>query len=114
MSEADPHGTDPHELGAKLDAGKRLADLVLGDFARALGAVVDVGTHGAQKYTRHGWLYVPDGRNRYADAAMRHWLARHAGEEVDPQSGLLHLAHECWNKLAELEFALRGSFQSSE
>jgi len=30
------------------------------------------------------------------------------GEELAPDSGLPHLAHECWNKLAELELKLRA------
>lgn len=106
---ADPNSLDQHAPGAKLDAGKPLADLVLGDFARALEAVVDVGTFGANKYTERGWLSVPEGHRRYADARVRHYLRRRAGEDTDPESGLLHLAHEAWNVLAELELALRES-----
>ena len=34
--EQDPNGKSPHELGAKLDAGKIRPGLVLGGFARAL------------------------------------------------------------------------------
>lgn len=39
MTELDPHGTPPNEPGAKLDAGKTRAGLVLGGFARAGGDV---------------------------------------------------------------------------
>ena len=105
--ESDPSGLDRHSPGAKLDAGKQRPHLVLGDFARALSLVAEVGTFGASKYTAHGWLSVERGVERYADAGMRHWLKRMAGELRDPDSGLLHEAHECWNKLAELELRMR-------
>ena len=106
--EADPHGTPAHQPGAKLDAGKPRAALVLGDFAHALAAVVDVGTFGARKYTDHGWLSVPDGAERYTDAMLRHWLAEHHGQPTDPQTDLLHAAHLAWNALARLELQLRA------
>lgn len=54
MTESDPSGKNQHEPGAKLDAGKIKAG-VLGQFARALLAVAEVGTHGQEKYTRGGW-----------------------------------------------------------
>jgi hypothetical protein len=82
--------------------------LVLGDFSRALAAVADVGTFGASKYTDRGWLSVDKGIERYDDAGVRHYLDRKAGEEYAADSKLLHLAHECWNKLAELELTLRA------
>lgn len=109
MSERDPTGLDANAPGTKLDAGKLRAGLVLGDFARALEAVSAVGTFGAEKYTSHGWLSVPQGHERYNDAFMRHWLARECGEENDPQSGLPHSAHIAWNALAILELAMRRS-----
>ena len=93
--------------GAKLDAGKPRAGLVLGGFARALKAVVDVGTHGAEKYSPNGWVDVPDGIERYTDAKERHWLDEQAGERYDPKSGLLHAAHEAWNVLARLDLMIR-------
>lgn len=105
--EADPNGKSAHEPGAKLDAGKLRADLVLGDFSRALTAVASVGTYGANKYTDRGWQEVPNGTDRYADAGFRHYLRFKCGEELDPESGLHHLAHRAWNVLAELELRLR-------
>lgn len=106
-AEADPHGTPAHSPGAKLDAGKPLAGLVLGDFAHALAAVVDVGTFGASKYSPSGWLSVPQGHARYTDAMLRHWLAEASGQALDAQTGLAHAAHLAWNALARLELALR-------
>jgi len=105
IGETDPLGTDAHAPGAKLDAGKVLAG-VLADFSLALLAVAEVGTHGAEKYSRGGWQSVPDGETRYKDADWRHLLkGRH--EDKDPDSGLLHDAHRAWNVLAALELRLR-------
>lgn len=105
--EADPTGKDPHQPGAKLDAGKLRPTLVLRDMARALEAVIKVATDGANKYTPGGWLEVPDAINRYEDADLRHMLKRFKGEAVDTDSKSLHLAHNAWNALAKLELHLR-------
>lgn len=112
--EADPTGRNQHQPGAKVDAGKPRPGLVLGAFSGALLEVTKVGTFGAQKYTDHGWLTVPNGFNRYEDAQMRHALYRHSGESHDPDSGLLHLAHEAWNALAKLELYLQSKRGSGE
>ena len=105
--ERDPQGLSPHSPGAKLDAGKTLPALVLLDFAHALNAVAEVGTAGAIKYSESGWLQVKDGKKRYENAMMRHWLQKGMGEHVDLGSGQLHQAHIAWNALAVLELMLR-------
>ena len=106
-AEADPHGIDQHAPGAKLDAGKIMGGL-LGDFSRALLAVAEVGTFGAEKYSRGGWQSVPNGIERYTDAAWRH-LLKESLENLDPDSDLLHAAHLAWNALSRLELMLRES-----
>jgi len=104
--EFDPNGKSLHEPGAKADAGKVQAG-VLGDFALALLAVAEVGTHGAVKYTRGGWEQVQNGAERYTDAMWRHILAaKH--QPADADSGLSHKAHAAWNALAVLELELRA------
>lgn len=111
MSECDPNGMMPHAPGAKLDHGKQKA-AVLHDFALALKAVSDVGTFGAIKYSRGGWQHVPNGQERYHDALWRHLLtSRH--EEIDPDSGLDHLAHLAWNALAILDLKLREKLKGN-
>ncbi len=105
--EFDRMGVGQHELGAKLDGGKILAGRLLGMFANALGDVSAVGTYGAEKYTEGGWQYVEDGIQRYEDAQVRHWLKRHQGEILDPETNLRHAAHEAWNALAKLELMIR-------
>lgn len=105
MSESDPLGKDVHTPGAKLDAGKPDASLLL-DFGLALAAVAQVGTFGANKYTRGGWQHVPDGINRYTAAMIRHMFAGRY-DPVDIDSGLEHDAQVAWNALARLELKLR-------
>ena len=104
--ERDPAGLPPHAPGAKLDGQKVMAELTLDGFSRALLAVAEVSTYGARKYSPGGWQHVEDGQTRYRRAGDRHRLAR-GHETVDPESRLLHLAHEAWNRLAELELMLR-------
>jgi hypothetical protein len=107
MAEQDPNGKSPHEAGAKLDAGKTRMSLVLHGFAKALEEVGRVGTFGANKYTDNGWATVPNGVERYTDAAYRHLLKEAQGELIDPDSELYHAAHTAWNALARLELILR-------
>lgn len=105
--EADPTGRDPHQAGAKLDAGKAEFDYVLGYFPKALAAVNEVADYGAKKYTPGGWVTVPDGVKRYSNAGVRHRIARMTGESHDKDTKLLHAAHEAWNALAVLELLLK-------
>ena len=87
--------------GLKYDGGKPRAALVLGGFANALLEVAKVGTFGAEKYAPNNWKLVD--RERYEDALFRHLLQWQSGELVDPETGLLHLAHAAWNALAILQ-----------
>lgn len=113
--EADPTGKQPHEPGAKLDAGKvPAARGTVAYFPRALLAVAEVSAVGAAKYSWNGWENVEDGISRYEDALTRHQLyaASEGGFESrnvarDQDTGLLHLAHMAWNVLAVLELVLR-------
>jgi len=111
MIESDPHNRPLNTPGAKADAGKVRPALVLGGFARAVLAVSEVATYGASKYTEDGWRSVPRALARYRDAGDRHRLAGEL-EDTDPESGLLHLAHEAWNVLALLEITLARKEQS--
>lgn len=108
--ERDPLGRDPHQPGAKLDAGKVRPWLLMSDFPRALEAVAGVATIGAEKYTDHGWVDVPNGQERYMDAFGRHVLALARGESHDTGpagTGCHHKAQAIWNLLASLELELR-------
>ena len=61
------------------------------------GQVFDVAEYGAKKYTKGGWLTVPDGIKRYRAAAVRHLLRLDRGEGTDPESDLPHIHHVAWN-----------------
>ena len=92
------------ENGRKYDADKLRWDLLdLG----LVEEVVKILTFGAKKYTRDGWLEVPNGEERYRSAGLRHWLYESSGEVIDTDSQLYHKAHKAWNALAELELFLR-------
>ena len=106
--EKDPFGKNQNELGAKVDAGKDEYDLVMFSFPNALAHVDRVGKFGARKYTKGGFIEVPNGQVRYFNAEMRHANKHLSGELRDPDSNELHLAHKAWNALAELELFLRG------
>lgn len=106
--ESDPLGKNPHELGAKLDAGKPAVFRGLLDyFPRACIAVAEVSTVGAKKYAWKGWESVPDGINRYQDALCRHVLKEAIEGPIDSDTGLLHKAQSAWNALAALELYIR-------
>lgn len=113
-AEVDSHGKPLNSPGAKADAGKLLPDLVLGGFSRALAEVSAVGTYGAKKYTKYGWIEVPDGIERYSEALLRHWLKEKSGEECDPDTALRHAAHLAWNALARLDLMVREAEKETQ
>lgn len=109
-TEADPTGRSARTPGAKLDAGKVRPWLCIGGFSRALGAVAEVTTRGAEKYADNSWMEVPDGAARYMEGFARHTLALGRGETHDTGpggTGCLHKAQMIWNLLASLELDLR-------
>lgn len=89
----------------KMDAGKPgIYQGLIKRFPRALWGVAEISTFGKDKYgTWDGWENVEDALNRYRDAEGRHLLKEAMGEEIDPDSKLLHLKHKAWGALATLE-----------
>lgn len=76
----------------KFDKGKLRYGLIP---PQATKAIAEVLTYGAKKYKPNNWqLGEPD---RYIDALYRHLEAWRAGEKLDPESGLSHLAHAITN-----------------
>ena len=82
--------TPTNRAGRKFDEGK--LDYTLVPF-EALDEVVKVLMFGAQKYDRDNWRYVDNASQRYAAAAFRHLTAHVKGEQLDPETGVSHLAH---------------------
>lgn len=59
----------------------------------ALAWTVAVFTYGAVKYERENWRTVPNSKERYYDALLRHIESWRAGEMYDKETSLPHLAH---------------------
>lgn len=85
-------GTKPIQLGA-IDP---LALEVLGR----------VAAFGAQKYETFNYMKGYPWRLSY-DALLRHLLSFLQGEDLDPESGLPHMAHAAWHGLALVSFQMR-------
>jgi hypothetical protein len=87
--------------GVKDDQGKARWDLLPW---KAMAGLVAVLTFGAKKYSPNGWRTVPNAKDRYTSAMMRHMYALSVGEDVDKESGLRHIDHVLTNVafLAEL------------
>lgn len=91
--------------GQKHDDGKPMLHLIPPE---PLMAVAEVLTDGAHKYpAAHNWATVPNARERYYNAALRHLLARSMGEPLDEDSGSPHIAHAIANLLFFLHFDLQ-------
>jgi hypothetical protein len=80
--------------GLKLDEEK--LDLTLFP-PKAMEAISEVLMHGAKKYDRNNWRKVVDAEFRYYAALRRHLQKFEEGEDIDPSSGLHHLAHAATN-----------------
>lgn len=87
------------QKGTKFDDGKPPMDLLphypLVEIAKILG-------HGAEKYGPHNWR-AGIKFSRLTAAAERHMGAFKDGEDLDPDSGLSHVAHAACNLLFLLE-----------
>jgi len=87
--------------GKKHDKAKNRTDLLP---TRPLLDVADVLTFGAGKYGDRNWEAGIDWGRCYG-AALRHLFAWQAGETLDPESGLNHLAHAACSLLFLLEYS---------
>lgn len=67
----------------------------------------DVFTYGEKKYARNNWLKGTDW-HEFAGSALRHLLRWQMGEDIDPETGLPHLAHALWNVGALRAYQIRG------
>lgn len=67
--------------------------------------IVRVYTAGAEKYGSNQWQNLDDGYNRYKAALFRHLVEYEKGNEVDKDTGCLHLAQVAWNAIAMLYYS---------
>jgi hypothetical protein len=80
--------------GMKYDQDKIRMELIPPLLLEEVGKVL---TYGAEKYAPNSWQTVPNAKERYLGATYRHLTAYHKGEQVDSESGELHLAHAIAN-----------------
>ena len=78
--------------GMKFDKGKLEWSLLP---FKAVEQVIGVLMYGAVKYDRDNWKKVENWQERYWNAAIRHLVDHKKGEDLEPESGLTHLAHAC-------------------
>lgn len=86
--------------GTKHDQGKPPISLIpryaLEEEAKVMG-------YGLEKYGRDNWRKGWDW-SRCSDAILRHMIAFNSGEDLDPETGISHLAHIRCNAAFLLEF----------
>src|SRR5574343_960374 len=88
----------------KDDDEKPMMDLIPADVTLELGRVL---TYGARKYSRDNWRKGMRWTRPLA-AALRHINAWQRGENLDPESGMPHLAHAIVSLMFLLTYQLRG------
>lgn len=75
----------------KADQKKNRLELVDPEYIEGIGAVL---TFGSKKYAPNNWkLATQEDIERIHGAILRHQMAIMKGEEIDPDSGLLHAYH---------------------
>lgn len=87
--------------GIKHDSGKEPLDLIPSEALLQLARVLQ---YGATKYASHNWRGGLAWSRVYA-AVMRHLLKWNAGQTVDEETGLNHLAHAMCGIAFLLEYA---------
>ena len=94
--------TDP-DTGAQKGQKLERFDLIPFDALEELARVYGVG---AKKYSDDNWL----GGYRWRlslGALLRHVSRFMLGEDRDPETGCLHLAHACWHTMTLMTFHMR-------
>jgi hypothetical protein len=93
--------------GVKYDDDKIQMELLP---LRELREVAKVLTYGAKKYAPDNWKQVPDAKERYAGALLRHFTEYREGNHFDDEARpdkLRHIAQTVCNALFLLYFELQ-------
>ena len=99
----NPNGAT-REQALRFNEGKSRVDQLP---AESLLEVGRVSTYGVQKYGLYNWQRGQPWGN-CTGAALRHIYQFMSGEDRDPESGVHHLAHACWNLLALIWYQKKG------
>ena len=97
--------------GIKYDSEKPKMNLLP---PKAIVEVAKVLTFGAEKYDAENWRKLDDLQNRYTAGALRHIFAHMDGEQLDPETGLSHMAHALCCLLFKLEIELEDGESKEE
>ena len=97
--------------GIKYDSTKPKMNLLP---PKAILEVAKVLTFGAEKYDAENWRKLDDLQNRYTAGALRHIFAHMDGEQLDPETGLSHMAHALCCLLFKLEKELEDGESKEE
>lgn len=102
---------DPSEETRK--DGKVRVELVFEGMPRALMELGRIMTWAIEEkgYKEGDWVNVPNAKQEYRGAMLRHDLKEIAGESHDLESKRRHAAHTAWNAMARLELLLQGDEQ---
>jgi len=92
-------------MSTKFDSGKPRPELLP---SAALLEISKVMAFGAKKYGDNNWREGGFDWTRIMGAMQRHLLAFNDGEDLDPETGLSHIAHVGCNALFLLEHILKG------
>lgn len=79
-----------------------------------LEEIAKVYTAGAKKYGPNKWQNLPDGYQRYKGAMLRHLTEVEKGNEIDQETGCLHIAQVAWNAIAMLHCKMEEMKPHSE
>lgn len=88
----------------RFDYGKLRWELLPDD---AIEKIVEVYSHGSLKYEDDNWRKGMKW-NRVIGSMKRHIKAFTTGEDIDPDSGCLHIAMVAWNAITLLWYQLEG------
>jgi hypothetical protein len=97
----------PRTQADKADAGKVRTLIFDQDFSEAQDVVAQVFEYGAQKYSRKSFYRIAF--DDWEAAETRHKKARYRGELRDPESNLLHLAHQAANAIVMLQLYVKNN-----
>ena len=102
------------KIGEELEKNQIKGEAVRYDFMKlrwdllptdAIEKIVEIYTHGSIKYSSNNWRAGFSWR-RCIGSLMRHLNAFNNGEDIDEDSGALHLSQVAWNAITLLWFQL--------
>lgn len=91
--------------GIKHDSGKPKIGQMIIDYKVPLLELCKVFEHGAATYGLSNWKQLEDGKDRFTNAMIRHFLSE--DELYDKETGLLHAAQVFFNAGARLYYIVQ-------